>query len=330
MIENNIIHDTSPFLEVDLLTCPLCLSSLQSCSECDVTVACSNQHCTGSQVVNWERCDHHEAMVCHECLDLQDQDTIPHFARCPTCNSWWCMYDMVWCPGRIIYPEPGTEEPAKLSRKYFFDSKSIVRSHSPTPGPCISCVDSGHADAWQECNGDRTVLCLNNACCIDNFGLSAAYCPECITGGKGRRCTCGSTWLCDTCSVHDSPNHPHLLSCPRCGAMYCREPDGCQYCHFCDICHRTGVCIGCQAQEKGDVGGKDTSSERSQPVQATIEQCVECQADMCHECCSTTEHGVVQCLGCHHWMCGSCASDREERCHSCTEGYVDDCTASSG
>ncbi|KAF8552385.1 hypothetical protein OG21DRAFT_148340 [Imleria badia] len=88
LIEKDIIQDTSPFQEVDLLTCPLCHSHLRSCQECDAAVACSNHDCASSQVVDCKQCDDHDHMTCHECLASAEADLIPSFVRCPKCNSW--------------------------------------------------------------------------------------------------------------------------------------------------------------------------------------------------------------------------------------------------
>ena len=307
LIKDDIIHDTGPFADVNLLTCPLCRSRLRNCGECHATVVCSNNHCAGSDVVDFEYCVAHGLMVCHGCLDSKGLDPNSGFVRCPSCNSWRCSLEVGWCPGRIIHPAPGTKELAELCRTLDLDNKLIVRSHLPTPGPCRSCINSGHVDAWQACSHGRSGLCPSNAH-FSKLKLDYAYCPECITELEGRRCACGAVWFCDACLVADSnsPGHPYLTSCPRCGASYCRKPNGCQYCHFCEICRRTGVCFGCQAREKGDVRGEGTSGECSQPVNA-FEQCTNCRRSMCNECCSTAKDGVTQCPGCHRWMCGDCA-----------------------
>lgn len=131
---------------------------------------------------------------------------------------------------------------------------------------------------------------------------------------SGQRCTCSGSWLCDVCSMGDHATYPSVISCSRCGASYCRKGNGCRYCHFCQICCRAGVCLGCQALEKGDVGGDYTLGE-GEPLHE-YEQCLRCRAHMCNECCLTAKGGVAQCLGCHHWMCGKCARG-QERCHSC-------------
>ena len=318
MIKDDIIHDTSPFADVNLLTCPLCRSRLQSCGECEATVACSNSHCAGSEVVNFEQCDVHEQILCHGCLDSKEPDPNSGFVRCPSCNSWCCSLEVDWCPGRIIHPAPGTKELAELYPTLDLDSKPIVRSHLPTPGPCGLCIDSGHVDAWQTCSGGRSGLCPSNAN-LSKYDLDYAYCPECITEHKGRRCACGAVWCCDACPVANffPTSCPRLISCPCCGATYCRQSDGCRYCHFCQICLKTGLCFGCQAQEEVDVGGEDMSGECSQPVN-DFEQCANCQLDMCNECCSTAKDGATRCLGCHHWICGDCAQlSGREQCYFC-------------
>ena len=96
LIENDIIRDTSPFQEVDLVTCPLCCSPLWSCEECDATVVCSNSDCGGSQVVDCERCVEHECMACRQCLDSKALAPTPSFVRCWTCGSWRCKKDVSW------------------------------------------------------------------------------------------------------------------------------------------------------------------------------------------------------------------------------------------
>ena len=314
----------SPFANVNLLTCPLCHSHLQSCGECDATVACSNLECAGSEVVDYEQCHEHERMTCYECLhskELDGLDPNSGFVRCPLCNSWCCSGDVTWCPGRIIHPAPD-KEPAELHPTRDLDSRPVVRSHLPTPGPCRFCIGSRHVAAWKACSGGRSNLsdCPSNSHFSED-DLNYAYCPECVTELEGRRCACGAVWLCDACSVADIdfPSSPKLISCPRCGAAYCRRSDGCRYCHFCQICLKTDICFGCQAREKGsDGGGGDTPGECSQPINA-LERCVNCRWDICKECCSTAKLGVTQCSGCHRWMCSDCskASGRRKRCYLC-------------
>ena len=317
LIEMDIIHDASPFHEVDLLTCPLCHSLLRSCQECDAAVACPNHDCAGSQVVDCKQCDDHDRMTCHECLDSEE---IPSFVHCPTCNSWCCRRDMDWCPGHIISP-PLSKKLVKLSqaKESDFDSTSIVRSHSPMPGPCRSCIDAGHTNAWQACSAIQTVLCPSRAHSFYDLGLNSAYCPECITEQKGQRCVCGTVWLCDACSVAEHSTYFPLISCPRCGAAYCTKEDGCRHCYFCKICRQSSICFSCQALEKEDaeedVDGKDMSDEDSQPSNA-YERCLQCRLYMCNECCSTGKDGVIRCSGCQRWVCGRC-SEGKKKCRSC-------------
>lgn len=113
--------------------------------------------------------------------------------------------------------------------------------------------------------------------------LYNAYCPECIPESKGRRCDCGAVWICEAClveySVDPGPRYPKLISCPRCGTDYCME--GCRYCHFCSVCKRTSICVGCQTSE-GDVGGEDMSGKILQPP-STIEKCLQCRVYICNE-----------------------------------------------
>ncbi|KAN0082832.1 hypothetical protein V8E55_008627, partial [Tylopilus felleus] len=222
LIEDDILpSDTSSFAEVDLFTCPLCRSSLKICQECNTIVACSNQACEGSQYI--EQCADHDCSICYKCLDSAKSPDEFHFVRCPSCNSWSCDEASLWCPGYIVHPELSTEELVKQSRNRQLSKESVVRSHPRTRGPCRSCIDSGHANAWQTCS-----------------------CPECIPENKGRRCVCGAVWIChgDAClvdySVGPRAGYPKLISCPRCGTDYCME--GCRYCHFCWVCQRTSIC----------------------------------------------------------------------------------------
>ncbi|KAF8552372.1 hypothetical protein OG21DRAFT_145339 [Imleria badia] len=254
-------------------------------------------------------------MACHECLDSKALGFIPSFMRCWTCGSWCCRKDVSWCPGRIIHPTP-SEELVNLSKESNFDSKLIVRSHSPKPGSCQSCIDSGYADEWISCSGRQSVLCPSSGDPLSQFCLGGhgVYCAECIT--RENVCACGEVWFCDTCSV-DPASYPYIISCSRCGARYCTEEDGCEYCHFCCVCRRPGVCLGCQARDKGDVEGEDTSGEGSQPLNA-YEPCLKCGLSICKECYSTGEDGVVQCSGCQSWMCAECANgELMERCGYC-------------
>ncbi|KAF8552375.1 hypothetical protein OG21DRAFT_147581 [Imleria badia] len=315
LIRNGIIHDTSAFQEVDLVTCPLCHSPLWSCEECDATVVCSNGDCAGSQVVDCERCAEHECMACRQCLDSKTLGLIPSFVRCWTCGSWCCRKDVSWCPGRIIHPTPTEELVINLSRASNFDSKSIVRSHSPKPGSCRSCVDSGYADEWQSCRGLYSVLCPSSIHPYSGFSIGGrgVYCAECFT--QGQHCACGGVWLCDTCSVV-SPLYPHLISCLRCGARYCTDEHGCEYCHFCSGCFRAGLCFGCEARDQEDVEEEDTSSESSHSLEG-FERCQQCRSRICEECCSTGGEGVAQCPGCKLWMCGVCVAFGEQ-CPSCS------------
>ena len=314
LIKNGIIHDTSPFADVDLLTCPLCDSRLRSCEDCDATSACPNNDCPGSGIVDFEQCDEHEWVTCHECLNSEGLGPDSTFVRCPSCNSWCCCLEVSWCPGGIIHPAAGMKEPVELDL-------SIARSHPPIPGPCGSCIDSGHVAAWKACGVGRSDRCPSHAKLSKN-PLHYAYCPECITEHKGRCCACGGVWLCDDCPANVDVffltyHHRTVISCPRCGATYCREQDGCQYCSFCQICCQTGPCFGCQAREKGDVAREDTLGECPQRVN-TFEACLDCQIEMCNECCSTGKDGVTECSGCHGWMCGECAqTSRTSLCRSC-------------
>ncbi|KAG6375798.1 hypothetical protein JVT61DRAFT_2654 [Boletus reticuloceps] len=188
LIECNIIHDSSPFSEVDLLTCPVCHIRLQNCEECNVA-ACSSNGCAGSQVVNIEKCDNHDWITCHDCLDSMKVGPYSStFVRCPSCNSWTCSAEVCWCPGRVIHPPPGSEL-VKLCSKRGFDRDSVVRSHFPMPGPCETCIESGHVNAWQECTAYESVLCPR--ACFSYDDVIGAYCPECIVVDKGQHCVCG-------------------------------------------------------------------------------------------------------------------------------------------
>ncbi|KAF8415359.1 hypothetical protein L210DRAFT_2724813 [Boletus edulis BED1] len=91
------------------------------------------------------------------------------------------------------------------------------------------------------------------------------------------------------------------------------EGDGCQYCHFCQICLRTGLCFGCQARKKSDAGEGDETGEGLKSLKV-YERCERCRVWMCNECCSTARNGVMQCPHCHVWICGKCAGGW---CHSC-------------
>ncbi|KAN0083959.1 hypothetical protein V8E55_007463 [Tylopilus felleus] len=312
LLENNIVDDPNVFGSVDLFGCPLCRSHLRYCHLCHHTVVCSNRNCAGRRVVDCVQCDRHDLMTCRKCLDAEDPDKVTSFVHCPTCNTWCCRHDVDWCPGRIIHPAPSTEELAELSQQWHVDSEMVVRAHPPRVAPCWSCTTSGHATRWQVCSGRRADLCPSHAGALSEFGLGGVYCPECTAEHNGKRCACGAVWLCDACPAADpdDPNDLDLISCPRCGAAYCREEeDGCQYCLFCQICRRFGLCVGCQDREKEDGGEEDVSEESSQLVSA-VERCVECSVYMCTECCSTAQGGVVQCAACDHWMCGSCGDGR--------------------
>ncbi|KAF8434735.1 hypothetical protein L210DRAFT_2562054 [Boletus edulis BED1] len=312
LIERNIIHDSSPFSEVDLLTCPVCHSRLQNCGECNVAV-CSSNGCAGSQAVNIEKCDNHDSITCHDCLESMKMGPNSTFVRCPSCNSWSCSAEVCWCPGRIIHPPLGPEL-VELCSKPGFDIDSVMRSHLPMPGPCESCIHSGHVNAWQECTAYESDLCPR-ACFDYHDIIIGAYCPECIIEDKGQHCVCGDARVCDACLLTDpsSPNYPQLISCPCCEYLYCREGDGCQYCHFCQICLRTGLCFGCQARKKSDAGEGDETGEGLKSLKV-YERCERCRVWMCNECCSTARNGVMQCPHCHVWICGKCAGGW---CHSC-------------
>ncbi|KAF8552369.1 hypothetical protein OG21DRAFT_145671 [Imleria badia] len=191
-----------------------------------------------------------------------------------------------------------------------------MRLHLPTPGPCSSCVDSGHADAWKACYGRhrrKFEFCPSNTA-LSKIDHNFAYCPECITEHKGQHCACGSVWLCDCClkvPVYSDPRYPALISCRRCGGAYCREDNGCRYCCFCQVCCQAGICFGCQALEKGNIEGEDVSGEGSQPLNV-YERCRQCGLSICMECRSMGKDGVVQCSGCQHWMCGRCARGKTQ------------------
>ena len=312
LINNDVTQDTSPFADVDLLTCPLCDSRLRSCEDCDATTACPNDDCPGSGITDFEQCHEHEWLACHECLESKGLDPNSVFVRCPSCNSWCCSLEVYWCPGRIVHPAPGTKELVEQSPPF-------ARSHPPMPGPCRSCIDSGHVVAWQACGSGQSDLCPSKAK-LSVERLNYAYCPECLTEHGGLRCVCGAVWFCNDCpaSVADAffPCYAKLISCPRCGATYCRKKDGCQYCSFCQICYQTGLCFGCQAREKGDVAGEvDTPGEGVHAFEA----CLDCRFEMCRKCCSTGQDGVTECLGCRGWMCDECVEmSGTELCRSCS------------
>lgn len=254
-------------------------------------------------------------MTCHDCLESKDLDLSSTFARCPTCNSWRCSNELEWCPGRIIHPLPDSKEFAELSKKWDIDNdrSSLVWSHSPKPGSCRTCTLSGHANEWQACSVRESNLCLAYAS-GSYLERDLAYCPECVAEHKGKRCVCGAVWSCEACLLVDPESITELISCAHCGAAYCTQEDGCQYCHFCHICRRAGICFGCQAQEKRDVGSQDTSHEDSQLLNG-YERCRECLVYMCDECCSTGKDGAVQCSNCRRWTCGKCAP---QGCFSCS------------
>ena len=178
MIGRNIIHDTSPFHEVDLLTCPLCHSRLRSCEKCNVT-ACSGHGCPGLQVVDFAECFEHSLIICHACLGSKDSDLEPEhtFVRCPSCNSWRCSSHMVWCPGSIIHPA-SSKELIELWRTSKLDSTAFVWSHPPILGPCESCICSGLANAWPVCEGSaRFIPCAFHKLLPDFPICTCAYCP---------------------------------------------------------------------------------------------------------------------------------------------------------
>ena len=313
-IENGLIHDTSPFHEVNLYTCPLCHSDLWSCQECEAVVACSDGLCAGSYVVGCEQCHKHECMSCHDCLDSKEPVLARSFVPCPTCNDTTCRDDLNWCPGSIVHSSP-ERELVKLSPTQNFDSTSFVRSHSPVPGPCRFCTN--RANAWRPCNGIRTADFPFRRHSLCELGPDGAYCPDCITEHKGRQCACGAVWLCDSCSVADSPDDPSLISCPRCGTLYCTEPKGCQYSYFCSTCRRACICVGCRAREKGDLVEEYTLGEGSELLNG-YKQCAGWHRTsyICNECCSAAKDGVTQCSHCHRWICGRCA-DGGELCPIC-------------
>ncbi|KAN0097915.1 hypothetical protein V8E55_002361 [Tylopilus felleus] len=308
LIENDILpRDSSSFGEVDLFTCPLCQSGLRICEECKTIVTCSNHDCEGSQDI--EQCSDYS--ICYKCLHSAKSPDNFHFVQCPSCNSWSCDDDVPWCRGYIVHPELNAEEPVKRFRNRESGNESIVRSHPRTPGSCTSCIDSGHANAWQTCS---SVI-------DDTFSnCPESSCPECILEHKGRRCLCGAVWICDIClvdySVDPEPRYPKLISCPRCGTDYCIE--GCRYCYFCSVCQRTSICDGCQTSE-GGVGGEDMPGKILQPS-STVEGCLQCPVYMCNECCSAGKDGVKQCSGCQGWLCQTCASNmRTDRCIPCSQ-----------
>ncbi|KAF8554952.1 hypothetical protein OG21DRAFT_966263 [Imleria badia] len=311
LIEKDIIRDTSPFQEVDLLTCPLCRSELGTCKVCKAIVTCTNINCAASQV-GCKQCDvHYATVMCQECLESEEHDGVPSYLRCPTCGSWCCKRDMYWYPGRIVQPSLLGDELVELSQRRDFDSMSIVRSHPPMPSPCSSYVDSGHADAWEMCGSQRTALCPVKG--LYERDVHGVYCPKCTAEHNGRRCACGAFWFCATCNVADHLDNRRLISCPRCGTTYCTHiKTGCQYyCSYCQICRRTSICFGCQAREKGYAGEEDTLSEGSLPLNI----CTWCEKKMCKECCLTGKDGAAQWTGCHSWMC-PCTAGRK-RCFSC-------------
>ncbi|KAN0093167.1 hypothetical protein V8E55_003951 [Tylopilus felleus] len=312
LIEGNIIlpSDTSSFGEVNLSTCPLCRSSLTTREACNTIVACSDQDCEGSQDI--EQCSNHDYSICYKCLNSAKSPDEFHFVQCPSCHSWSCDDAVLWCGGCIIHPELSTEELVKQSRNRQL-GKEVVRSHPRTPGPCRSCIDSGHANAWQTCSAK---LCSG----ICPSRIDDACCPECIPETKGRRCVCGAVWTCDAClvdySIDPGPSYPKLISCPRCGTDYCME--GCRYCHFCCICRCTSICVVCQTPE-GDFGEEDMSGNILQPS-STVEKCLQCPVYMCNECCSAGKDGVKQCSGCQGRLCQRCAGDmRRDRCIPCSQ-----------
>ncbi|KAN0097918.1 hypothetical protein V8E55_002364, partial [Tylopilus felleus] len=294
LIENDILpRDSSSFGEVDLFTCPLCQSGLRICEECKTIVTCSNHDCEGLQDI--EQCSDYS--ICHKCLHSAKSPDEFHFVQCPSCNFWSCDDGVPWCRGYILHPELSAEELVKRFRNRESGNESVVRSHPRTPGSCTSCIDSGHANAWQTCS---SVI-------DDTFShCPESSCPECILEHKGRRCLCGAVWTCDICLVDyfvdPDPRYPKLISCPRCGTDYCIE--GCRYCHFCSVCQCTSICVGCQTSE-GDVGGEDMPGKILQPS-STVEGCL--------------QYGVKQCSGCQGWLCQTCASIMQrDRCIPCSQ-----------
>lgn len=252
-------------------------------------------------------------MTCHGCLLAQPQepDTKAYFVRCPSCDLWSCTFDTDWCSGPITHPPHGAKELLNPFRAQNPDTKPIIPLHPPTRGPCKTCIDSGHADKWQQCHAFLTLSCPTSR------RDSNSYCPDCVAEHQGRRCLCGAVWLCNTCSVADSDatsTRHHLVSCPLCGTTYCTGEDGCRYTQFCIVCRRTGNCLGCQAREKGNVKGEGTSSEDSQPFSG-YQRCAGCWCSyICDECCLTAKDGVAQCSNCHRWMCSECVKRRAWCC----------------
>ena len=245
-------------------------------------------------------------MSCHDCLESKEPVLTLSFVPCPTCNYWTCRHDMRWCPGGIMQPTL-EREVHKLSPTQNPDNTTIVRSHSPIPGPCESCISDGRANTWERCRGRRTALHFRSHSLCE-LGFKGAYCPECTPEHKGRRCACGAVWLCDSCSVADPQNNPSLISCPRCGTSYCTEPNGCQYSYFCSICCQASICVGCRAREKGGDLVEEYALGEDSELLHEYKQCWYCRSYMCNDCCSTAKDGIAKCLNCHHWMCSRCST----------------------
>ena len=320
------------FLHVDLFTCPLCFGRLLSCFDCDAEVACSNSACLGF-LDTCEFCLDHDRMSCHACI--AKNDIFSSVVCCPVCDVWCCMEDVYWCPGLVKEPAPGTDALAELSRQSNWDSETILRSHRPKIGPCTACTDHERGKLWFVCDnhGAETAphRCPSTTLFMTVFGLTPAYCPDCLAQCPGCPCACELAWLCATChrTWNTARTYPYLITCPRCGVHYCTNPDAlCEgYIEICRGCKGAVLCNDCHEED----ALPDASAHPDRRPEAVVfdSQCSCCDSWTCTTC--HLSDRAATCGYCAQWFCRGCLTDEEtvviRQCVSCGWFVCSSCVA---
>ncbi|KIK99159.1 hypothetical protein PAXRUDRAFT_823058 [Paxillus rubicundulus Ve08.2h10] len=262
--------------------CPLCNLRSTTCTHCN-GVLCQNEACAASPLTPYKACSQHAlVLACYACLEVAE--ALPPLGECPSCNLWFCSYELIWCLGR---PKANS------------DRQPNAREH---PVKAIGCSSCTVGDDLPRCSNDR---------CWSREGGYINFCKSCSPDG-GLQCMCEQCWFCDDCKAATAPSC--FMECPRCRKVYCLY--ACDYIQFCAECKRPTLCDDCIEEEEDSGAGTDAREGVSLEAECSAHYCLK---KICGTCLETT-----RCSGCQNAFCSGCTvSQNCETCnvHFCVPCY---------
>ncbi|KAF8837773.1 hypothetical protein BDN67DRAFT_156610 [Paxillus ammoniavirescens] len=269
--------------------CPLCNKQSTFCARCE-RVICKNEACAASLVIPFQACSQHAFVVaCCTCLEVAE--TLPSLGQCPSCDLWFCSYELTWCLGRpkaISDRQPRTHSP-RVS--------SDAREH---PTKVIGCSGCTVGDDLRRCSNDK---------CWSRSAGHVNVCKSCAPDG-GLQCMCEQCWTCDDCKATAAQSC--FMGCPRCRKVYCLYE--CEYIRFCMECRRPTLCDDCIEEEEPGAGTKSREGVLLEAQCSTYH----CLGKICGACLETT-----RCSGCQKAFCSACTGF--ERCETCNDHFCASC-----